>query len=36
MCALMGVAATFVPSTLVKQFGILKVSSLSFSVFFFF
>lgn len=36
MCALMGVAATFVSSTLVKQFGILKVSSLSFSVFFFF
>jgi hypothetical protein len=26
MCAFMGVAATFVSSTLVKQFGILKVS----------
>lgn len=26
MCAFMGVAATFVSSTLVEQFGILKVS----------
>ncbi|KAL5194512.1 Solute carrier family 40 member 3, chloroplastic [Glycine soja] len=28
MCALMGVAATFVPSTLVKQFGILKAGAV--------
>ena len=30
LCAFMGVAATFVSSTLVKQFGILKVLSPSF------
>lgn len=35
MCAFMGVAATFVSSTLVEQFGILKVCSLSFQVYLF-
>lgn len=33
MCAVMGVAATFVSSTLVEQFGILKVCSISLNVF---
>lgn len=33
MCAFMGVAATFVSSTLVKQFGILKVD-LAFDFYF--
>lgn len=35
MCAFMGVAATFVSSTLVKHFGILKVSSLAFYFYYF-
>jgi len=34
MCAFMGVAATFVSSTLVKKFGILKVS-LAFHFYFY-